>query len=49
MRTLNHVLSLSFEHCENDITVIVLIPVVTLKRRERARETQRDISGNSDF
>lgn len=35
MRTLDNVLSLSFEHCENDITAIVLIPVVTLaKERE---------------
>lgn len=38
MRTLNHVLSLSFERCENDITAIVLIPVVILtKERERER------------
>lgn len=34
----NHVLSLSFERCENDITAIVLIPVVILtKERERER------------
>lgn len=35
MRTLNYVLSLSFERCGNDLTVIVLIPVATL-----ANETQ---------
>lgn len=38
MRTLNHVLSLSFECCENDITAIVLIPFVILaKERECER------------
>lgn len=30
MRALNYVLSLSFERCGNDLTVIVLIPVATL-------------------
>lgn len=38
MRTLNYVLSLSFERCGHDLAVIVWIPVATLANETQAKK-----------